>query len=98
MSHAKRQFSPVLVSVHDTHGDVLYPIEPAPFYRCTDRPRRLPEGHPMAVRDVTPPMAHQHYLVISPLPGELSARVCAVMVATGGAGVIFGLLSLAGWL
>lgn len=98
MSHAKRQFSPRLISIHDTSGDVLYPVDPAPFFRCEDRPRRIPTGHPMAVRGVTPPLAHQHYYIVPPLRGELSLRVCAVMVATGGAGVIFGLLSLAGWL
>lgn len=98
MSHAKRQFSPRLISIHDTSGDVLYPVDPAPFFRCEDRPRRIPVGHPMAVRNVTPPLAHQHYLVIPPLRGELSARVATVMVLAGFSVLVFGVLSLVGWL
>ncbi len=39
-----------LVRVSDTAGDTLYPLTPAPFYRCEDRPRRIPVGHPMATR------------------------------------------------
>lgn len=91
MSHAKRQSSPRLISIINTNGDTLFPQTPAQFFRCEDRPRRIPVGYPMAIRHhITPPQP--------PIRGEMTARVCAVLALTGMAVVVLGLVSLVGWL
>lgn len=96
MSYMKRHYHATVISVRDRSGDTLYPREPAPFYRCEDRPRRLPMGHPMAIR---PALHHQHYQISPPpLRGELTARVCAAMAWAGMAAIILGVVSLVGWL
>jgi hypothetical protein len=96
MSYMKRTINHSrIVKISDRHGDILYPLAPAPFYRCEDRPRRIPVGHPMAIRDVTPSPA---FIPVSPLRGELAARVFAVVALTGMAAVVLGVISLVGWL
>lgn len=55
MSQTKRNLvTAQIVRIADRSGDVLYPVDPAPFYRCEDRPRRIPEGHPMATYHPSP--------------------------------------------
>lgn len=54
MSYTKRALPARLVRVSDTAGDTLFPLTPAPFYRCEDRPRRIPVGHPMAAYHPSP--------------------------------------------
>ena len=74
MSYAKRALPVRLVRIADRSGDVLYPGDPAPFYRCEDRPRRIPEGHPMATR-YQPPAA------VLALPQRLESNAGRLAVA-----------------
>jgi hypothetical protein len=98
MSYMKRTINHArLVQSDDKNGDVLSPVTPSPFYRCEDRPRHIPVGHPMAIRNVTP-ISSPAFLPISPLRGELAVRVCTVVVWTGMAAVVLGVLSLVGWM
>jgi hypothetical protein len=97
MSYSKRQHPCHIVSVRDTRGEWLYPQTPAPFFRCEDRPRRLPADHPMATHRVVTPVPAL-FTLTHPLRSELVGRVSTVMIVSGLAGVLFGLLSLAGWL
>lgn len=88
MGYMKRTIQhPRVARISDKNGDVLCPIKPAPLYRVSDRPRRLPEGHPMAIH-IEPP----------PLRGELTARVCAAAAWIGMAFVVLGVFSAVGWL
>lgn len=80
MSYIKRTINHTrLVRVADTHGETLFPLDPAPFYRCEDRPRRLPIGHAMAARrDVQRPAIAR---ALPPLIYDGGSRVLAGIIA-----------------
>lgn len=73
MSYAKRALPVRLVRIADRSGDVLYPVDPAPFYRCEDRPRRIPVGHPMATYHPSP--------AVLALPQRLESNAGRLVVA-----------------
>lgn len=100
MSYMKRHYHATVISVRDRNGDVLYPVDPAPFYRCEDRPRRIPVGHPMAERVIAPPLWDRHYQITPPPPinGELAARVCAAIAWAGMVVIVLGVVRLVCWL
>ena len=84
MSYTKRLLPARLVRVTDVYGDTLLTANPAPFYRCEDRPRRIPTGAPMATYRPSPavlalPALTQGYpgqIVIAAIAGVLVG--CAV--------------------
>ena len=91
MSYAKRALPVRLVRIADRSGDVLYPVDPAPFYRCEDRPRRIPEGHPMATRKIPPQ-------VLLALPERIQSTAGRLAVAALAGFLIGCAASAARWL
>lgn len=83
MSYTKRTLPARLVRVTDVYGDTLLTAEPAPFYRCEDRPRRIPTNHPMATYRPSPALLALPGLINSGVVQTLLTLLTGLLVGVG---------------